>query len=267
MNGIRNSPECPRREVSVLESVVNVLFPPRCMACRQLTPYVIDRHRPLCDGCREEVVTLCEPVCPRCGHPTEQQVETYCGQCPPFKVYYRRARAAVAYEGPMRELIGGFKFGFRDYLQEYLGRWLVQGWEEFLKQEQFDAIVPVPLHWMRKWWREFNQAQLLSEVLAGYTGLPLEPDMLRRHRRTRRQTATAGPERLRNVRGAFSLTGRRDPTGQRLLLVDDVHTTGATANECARVLQAAGAVEVTVLTLARVVDEQGGCVQGRAVLP
>jgi ComF family protein len=120
----------------------------------------------------------------------------------------------------------------------------------FPRDERFDAIVPMPLHWVRRWSRGFNQAELLAQAIARQTGLPVR-ELVRRKRSTAAQAGLTNQGRRTNVTGAFGLSKRTDARGLKLLLIDDVFTTGATAGACAQVLKRAGAERVAVLTLAR----------------
>jgi ComF family protein len=153
-----------------------------------------------------------------------------------------------AYEGSLRELIHLFKYSGVRPLARPLGHLLSLALPRDL---EFDLIAPMPLHWRRLWSRGFNQSALLARDLARRTGVPYGRPV-RRRRATVSQAELSGAERRRNVAGAFVVTGRPDVTGKRLLLVDDVLTTGATLGACAAALKKAGARYVTVLTLARV---------------
>ncbi len=166
---------------------------------------------------------------------------------------FARARAVLVYDDASRDLILGFKHADRTEAAPAFGRWLARAGGELV--ETADLIVPVPLHWTRFVTRRYNQAALLGRALARETTLPLVPDLLIRRRRTPSQGGLDFAGRARNVRGAFRLNPRLagGVRGRRVLLVDDVYTTGATVSACARVLLRGGAAQVDVLTLARVV--------------
>lgn len=151
-----------------------------------------------------------------------------------------------AYEGVLRQLIHLFKYGKVRTLARPLGGLLAAA---LPREERFDAVTPVPLHWRRQWRRGFNQSELLAREVARRTGLPLIKPV-RRKRATPPQAGMTNAQRRDSVAGAFAV--RRDLAGLRLLLIDDVSTTGATANACAGALKAAGATRVALLTLARV---------------
>ena len=175
---------------------------------------------------------------------------------PPF---FQKARAWACYpseesEGhPLREVVQRFKYGRKVSLGKPLGRLLARGCSEYLAAHPCDIIVPVPLHPKRLRWRGFNQAVLLGREVGRLRRVSMDPFILLRSRETPPQTQLTEEERKKNIRGAFSVDPKKAIEGKRLLLVDDVYTSGATVNECSRTLIRAGAKEVYVLTLARTV--------------
>jgi ComF family protein len=166
------------------------------------------------------------------------------------RLAFHKARSAVPYESPFRELILQFKFQGSYRVRPFLCETFLEGYRRFYQVESFEAIVPVPLHWFRRFQREFNQAEVLGEALAAELGIPLISRALHRTRRTLPQSSLAGRWRIDNLKGAFSLGSDFHP-GMKLLLVDDVMTTGMTLNACAEVLRLGGATEVHAFTLAR----------------
>jgi ComF family protein len=198
-----------------------------------------------------ELRFLTDPLCFRCGFPLEEDLggQAVCGACAADAPVYDRARAALAYEDHARRLILDLKrAGRRDGLPVFAA-WMASAAAPLL--EEADLIAPVPMHWMRLAQRSFNQAAWLAQVLSRHTGKPWRPDALARVKRRRSQEGLSASERRRNVGGAIKARGRYE--GQTVLLVDDVFTTGATAEACARALRKAGAGAVHVVTLARVV--------------
>jgi ComF family protein len=199
------------------------------------------------------------PICAICGAPMQSTnaIEDRCALCLDRRPHFASARSVARYrpsaEGDRRSLpslIRRHKYGLDQSLQKALAEFL--GEDLPYSSADCDVVIPVPLHHRRMWWRGFNQAALLAMTISRRLGKPIEMDSLMRSRMTTPQTSQDHDARRRNVRRAFSVKRPARIKGRRILLVDDVMTTGATVDECARVLVAAGATRVDVLTLARV---------------
>jgi ComF family protein len=231
--------------------VVDLALPPLCPACREPVA-----GQALCAECWSKLHFIAPPYCERLGIPFAYDpgpgvLSMQAIANPPA---YRRARAAVRYDDIARTLVHAFKYSDRLDLAPTLGRWMAQAGAELLADA--DAIVPVPLHWRRLWARRFNQSGLLAEVVSKNCGRPVVYDALARIRATAQQVGLTRAQRADNLQGAFrvSASGKAAVAGRRLVLVDDVLTTGATVEGCTRALARAGAASVDVLTFARVVD-------------
>ncbi len=239
-------------------AAVNGLLPPLCLACRAL----VGEAGSLCAECWQGVDFLEAPLCRLCGFPFEYDpvdhdpgVEALCGACLRREPPYARGRAVLRYGGTARDIVLGFKHGDRTHGAPAFGRWLARAGVEML--EGADLVVPVPLHWARLLRRRYNQAALLARETGRRAGVPVVPDALVRRRATPSQGGLSAAARRRNVRGAFAVRRREIVRGKRVVLVDDVMTTGATVEACSRTLLRAGAREVNVLVLARVVRGAG----------
>jgi competence protein ComFC len=171
-----------------------------------------------------------------------------CRLCRSGAVGFDAVYSYGSFEGPLRELIHQFKYGGMKPLAQPLADFLARA---LPREQQFDAVVPMPLHWRRQWERGFNQSDLLARATAKRCGIPMVRAM-RRVRPTKVQAGLSNAKRRENVSGAFRARRGAMVRGHRILLIDDVLTTGATASACARALKRAGAKSVTVLTLARV---------------
>lgn len=230
-------------------TLLDLLLPPRCLKCST----EIGGDGALCATCWREITFLQPPCCARCGLPFEVDLgaAAICGACARDTPLYDRARAAVRYDDASRALVLAFKHGDKLQLAPALGRFMRRAGAELIGG--CDVIAPVPLHWTRLFARRYNQAAVLAHALAADGGPPVEADLLQRRRATPSQGRGGRAERRRNVRGAFALKRGHSVVGRRVLLVDDVLTTGATVTECARVLLDSGAAAVDVLTLARTV--------------
>jgi ComF family protein len=192
------------------------------------------------------------PFCARCADPFARHApgEFLCGNCAGRNWALSRVRAAYRAVGTVRETVLRFKYQREYHLRPWLGRWMRDGFRQYYEKETWDALVPIPLHPARRKERGFNQSAEIARWLGARVGLKVEEGLIR-VKPTPPQARLRRTERLRNLRGALALAPGFDPRGRRLLLCDDVFTTGATADACARVLKKAGADEVAALTVAR----------------
>ncbi|MHA1536678.1 MAG: double zinc ribbon domain-containing protein [Alphaproteobacteria bacterium] len=231
--------------------VLDVLLPPRCLSCG----VVVDRQGTICPGCWSELAFLSEPLCACCGYPFafDPGPEAECGACAQGRPAFGRARAVLAYDDLSRGLVLGLKHGDRTHLAPALGVLMARAGAELLGHGEI--IVPVPLHRRRLWRRRYNQASLLALAVGRAGGLPMAPDALVRRKPTASLGHMSPSARRRALRGAFAVpkNRRQQIIGKRVILVDDVLTTGATAEACARCLKRAGAATVELLVFARVV--------------
>ncbi len=236
------------------EGVLNAVLPPRCL----LSGEIVDRPGQIAPAYWKDIHFIEKPVCVSCGVPLAFDAgdEARCTACLVRPPAYDRARSAFVYDETSRHLVLAFKHGHRRDGVAAFARWMARAGEEALAEAQ--GLVPVPLHYRRLVWRRFNPSALLAQRLEAVSGVPVVVDLLKRCRATPRQKGKSPAERRRNVAGAFSVRAQRRALvkGARLVLVDDVLTTGATVEACARALKRAGAERVTVVTLARVVAEE-----------
>jgi ComF family protein len=233
------------------KAVLDTAYPPQCVACREITV----EPAALCARCWREMPFITRPYCERLGTPFAVDIGgTLLSPAaiadPPV---FNRARSVARHDGAARELVHKLKYGDRQELAVAMGSMMATAAADSLGQAT--VIVPVPLHWTRLWQRRFNQAAALAAIIGRNTGLPVDPQLLRRRKRTASQVGKSRSERQANLQGAFVVPNDRKMalTGQHVLLVDDVMTTNATANAASRVLLRGGAASVDVVTFARVV--------------
>jgi len=231
-------------------AVLDALFPPLCVACRE----PVRDTASLCAKCWATISFLEGAMCECCGLPFEidPALGTLCGACHARHPAFDRARSAMRYGDASKASILALKHADRLDLAPALSRWLARTGRPLL--DAADLIVPVPLHPLRLWRRRYNQSAELARALGRLAGKPVAPLALTRLRPTPSQGAMPSAKaRRRNMQGAFAVEPGSALKGSKVLLIDDVMTTGATVEACARALKRAGASQVAVLTLARVV--------------
>lgn len=220
------------------QNTLSHLLPGSCLLCG-----ADSRHALLCPACQASLPVLPATCCPQCSLPTTHGER--CGACLAHPPAFDRVSAGFAYDFPVDRLIQALKYGHQTAIAGHLGKALLH----HLDADDFDLIVPLPLHPQRLRERGFNQSVEIARGLARQLKRPLDTTSLTRTRPTPPQAHLPLKERQANVRGAFSCS--RDFSGRRLLLVDDVMTTGATVNECSRILRLHGALTVHVAVVAR----------------
>lgn len=238
------------------ETCLDALLPPRCLGCG----LIVEGRSSLCADCWRGLTFLGSPLCRICGYPLPQTVADMpvCAGCAAAPPAFARARAALRYDDGARGMILRFKHADRTDIGRTFGRMLESAGHELLGE--CDIIVPVPLHRWRLLQRGYNQAALLAHALAAGGSRRVIPDLLQRVQATASQQGLTGDQRLDNIKAsAFRLHPRHGAriAGKRILLIDDVLTTGATITACTNVLLIGGAAAVDVLALARVVRDAG----------
>jgi len=230
---------------------LDIALPTLCVACREPVA-----GEGVCAECWSKLSFIARPYCPRLGipfvyDPGPDLLSMEAIASPPA---YTRARATVRYDDVAKTLVHALKYQDRTDLAPTMGRWMTRAGAELLAGA--DTLVPVPLHWRRAWHRRYNQAAALGAVIARQSGVKLRAELLQRSRATEQQVGLSRAQRASNVQGAFRVPLERqsEVSGARIVLVDDVLTSGATIDACARALLRAKAAQVDVLVFARVVD-------------
>lgn len=244
-----------RRLGAVATAVADLALPAQCLACQR----PVARLGGLCSLCWGELTLIEKPYCARLGIPFAYDLGAGAlsaeaiASPPPFD----RMRAVARFDDVTRKLVHGLKYRDRTELAGWMGGWMARAAADLLAES--DVVVPVPLHRGRLWLRRFNQSAALACSIGLAAGKPVAPMALSRIRATAQQVGLSANERDRNVRGAFQVPGDQKAAlaGRRVLLVDDVYTTGATVNAATRALSRGGAAGVDVVTFARVVHDGG----------
>ncbi len=236
---------------NLLEAGLAFIYPPVCQLCGE------QRAKPaeglVCSCCWSQVRFIRPPYCERCGLPFDGKLTTpfECANCREMELHFSSARSAVVAAGVVLEAIHRYKYQRALWFEPFLADLLAREAGPVLRGQKWDFLVPVPLHPTKKREREFNQAGRLAERLSAATHIPVNTTWLRRVLPTSTQTRLTREQRAANMRGAFAMADACRLHGERVVLLDDVFTTGATTSACARVLRAAGAGDVCVWTVAR----------------
>ncbi len=234
--------------IDVFRSFIDIIYPPQCLVCSSHA-----KKNGICTSCIESFKGIKEPLCSCCGVPFKTIIDKNhsCGLCIKESVPFDRAVSIYLFEGKLSEAIRRLKYSGKVSVASTLGDLISN---HPITHEEYDAVVPVPLYMGKLRERGFNQSHLLAARVANRTSANLHPYILERVRPTLPQVGMKSSERVQNVKGAFMIRKGADAKEKKILLIDDVYTTGATAKECSRVLKRGGAAKVNVLTLARVVE-------------
>jgi ComF family protein len=234
----------------MLAGARHLFYPGCCLLCGQPLPL---EQEHFCSVCRHDLFTDPDSICPRCGGTIGPHavIAERCFSCRKETFAFERVIRLGRYEGLLRDVILRLKHQRGEGLAELLGVCWAEAAAAQFAAVSVDALVPVPLHWLRRWQRGYNQSAALGRGLAQILGVPCQPSWLRRIRNTPRQTSQTPAGRKANVRGAFCARTATAVKGKAILLVDDVMTTGATVAEAARALRAGGAARIVVAVLAR----------------
>lgn len=223
----------------LLKTGADYLFPPRCPVCDS----VILPDEELCRGCEKELLPVLEPACASCGKPVGDERQEYCGDCAAKRHNFCQGKAVFVYRGAIRQSMYRFKYANRREYAQFYARYAVRLHGAWLGRKQVEVIVPIPMYRKKQKKRGYNQAEVFARALGRETGLPVEGRLLVRSRDTVPQKELNDRQRRQNLKNAFQLVP--DIVKYRkILLVDDIYTTGSTMDEAAKTLLAAGAEQV-----------------------
>ncbi len=234
----------------LIHGTIQLLFPAVCGACGRSLP---SDQTDFCAECRSALTSDPFPTCPHCAASVGPHtgVVDGCPHCRDCHFRFEKAIRLGPYDGLLRDIILRLKYAGGETLAEQVGGLWAEHAEARLREIAPDVVIPVPLHWLRRWRRGYNQSEALASMLASRLKVPCRPGWLRRIRHTPQQTSQTPTERKENVRGAFRARSMARLRGKKILLVDDVLTTGSTCHEAARALREAGATQVVAAVLAR----------------
>jgi ComF family protein len=234
-----------------LKAALGLIYPEVCQLCKQERAAADAGF--VCGKCWSQVRFIRPPFCERCGLPFEGDITTQfvCTNCHDLHLHFTSARSAVVAKTVVLEAIHRFKYSRALWFESFLADLLVREAAPALRDGKWDFIVPVPLHPVKQREREFNQAERLAAHLSRATAIPLKSKILRRLHPTATQTLLSRDQRAANMKNAFAVPAGTRLPGRKVVLIDDVFTTGATTNACAKALRGAGAAEVCVWTVAR----------------
>lgn len=239
---------------ALFNDVSDVIYPPKCLGCDEILRPQSEKY--FCVPCSEKIKFISGNLCPVCGttFPDSPAESHLCGNCIESPPYFSCARAAVSFETIILDTIHQFKYGNNLSVGTLLASLMADFNFQDITFSDHSLIIPVPLHSKRLRERGFNQSLILARTIGRKWQIPVDFFSLKRHRLTLTQTGLNKTERKQNIKDAFEVRKKDNITGKNIILVDDVYTTGSTINECSKVLIKAGANKVTVLTLARVLQ-------------
>lgn len=237
-------------------SLFDLIYPPVCAACGK---EISVQRSPLCPDCLHSMQKLEPPFCNRCGAPIHGSIKfidtNKCNACPTEPVHFDTARSVYSYNDPrVKNTIVSLKYRYQTNLSSILSQLLLQGFYAFFQGQSFDGIIPVPLHKNRLRDREFNQAELIAAGISKTYNMEIVNDAVIRKKQTAPQVALSIKQRRTNLIGAFENAWPEKTRGKRILVIDDVFTTGTTTNEVCSEIRRGGASYIAVLTLARAID-------------
>lgn len=234
----------------MLEGILSILYPVRCPICNEI---VVPQKNRICNPCKEKLNYIKEPRCKKCSKPMEDEEQEYCMDCQKSKHHYNKGYSVWLYDQHMKKSISNFKYHNKwEYAKFYIIE-MVQHYEDTIKKLSIDVIIPVPLHPSKRLERGYNQAEILANGLGKSLNIPVATNLLIRSKKTLPQKQLSNKERLKNLKEAFRINinalYKYDRKIERVLLMDDIYTTGSTIEACTNVLMEHGVSEVFFITL------------------
>jgi ComF family protein len=234
----------------LFQTLLDLLYPVRCPVCGEI---IIPKEQMICKGCKDQLIYVGEPLCKRCGKPIEDEEKEYCSDCERKKFHYKRGFAVWVYDDAMRNSIAAYKYHSKKEYSKFYVHEMLRLYKELLQKLELDAIIPVPIHRSKYLERGYNQAELLAKGIGVGLRVPVLTKLLVRNRKTLPQKKLSDKERLKNLSEAFSVNKQFMNTEitsiKKVLLVDDIYTTGSTVEACSSLLKSHGIDEVYFIVL------------------
>ncbi|MDF2511655.1 MAG: hypothetical protein K0S04_1521 [Herbinix sp.] len=234
----------------MLQGILDIIYPVRCPICGEI---VVPKGNKICPPCKEKLRYVGEPRCMKCGKPLELEEKEYCNDCERKAYHFDRGYAVWAYSDKMKQSIANFKYHSKKEYAEFYIEEVIENYIDKINRMQVNAIVPIPIHRSKYLERGYNQADILAKGIGKKTGITVISDLLLRNRKTMPQKELSDVERLKNLSGAFGwneVAARRyDHPVNKVLLVDDIYTTGSTIEACSSILKEHGVSEVYFIVL------------------
>lgn len=228
--------------MNLFDKCLGMLYPQTCCFCGKVS------RNPICKECEEKVTYIQEPICKKCGKPIRYEEKEYCGDCADADLHYEQGRSIWLHSGNVRWSIYQFKYHNRRIYGRFYAQELFRLYADWIQKWKIDVIIPIPLHHRRQRKRGYNQAELVARHLGKLTHIRVDTKSVIRVHHTKPQKELSQKERQKNLKTAFRVT-KRWKTGQNVLLIDDIYTTGSTINSVAKVLKEKGAHKVFFLTI------------------
>lgn len=241
-----------RKELVTFEKILDLLFPRRCPICDRVLPVIpVSQKQRICPECLSALSYLREPFCLKCGKPIAREASEYCEDCTRKKHFFLAGRSVFVYRGRMKDAMYRFKYSGRREYAEFFAEEAVRCRKKWLSRVEPEVIVPVPMYAAKKRRRGYNQAEDFARALGKRIGTPVRTDLITRVRNTAPMKGLSEKERRQNMKHAFSVDGAklRSTGAKRILLVDDIYTTGSTIDAMARALLQEQEVEIYFLSI------------------
>lgn len=236
---------------SILEVLLDFVYPRRCPVCGDI---VLPKGNKICPACKDKLIYIKEPRCKKCSKAIVDEEQEYCFDCTRKKLSYEKGYSLLEYDKSMKHSMSEFKFHSKKEYADFYIEELISNYGTWVNELSLDALIPVPIHYDKYKQRGFNQADLLANGIAKSLNIPVKNNILIRNKNTTPQKLLDDKERVKNLKNAFAISDEYMKSSnkaqlKRVMLIDDIYTTGATIDVCAKVLKSIGVNEVYFMTV------------------